>query len=161
VHPSGETVDVKQAARNAFPRWNGVAARNPYLQEATTIQGSTGYLTYGCATEIFRTDLPLAVLGSTTVYSVHDWTGSGSHNQIACFATTISNYVVFAPHGQQYLGDDIDWTMTHELGHGEGLGHTGHVAVMEPRPGYAGGPYSGDTPTSDDVAGLVVAYGAP
>jgi hypothetical protein len=42
THPAGETVDMKQQARNAFGRWNDVPACEPWLLEAATINDATG-----------------------------------------------------------------------------------------------------------------------
>lgn len=47
---------------------------------------------------------------------------------------------------------------THELGHLLALGHTAHVAVMYPA--WPNDVYMGINPTSDDILGLQVAYGA-
>lgn len=55
THPAGETVDMRQQARNAMARWNTAPAREPFLVEASSLSQSSGnYSPYYCPTFIDR-----------------------------------------------------------------------------------------------------------
>jgi hypothetical protein len=159
-HPSGETIDMKQQARNAFGRWNGVPAREPYLDEVTTIAASSGYQEYFCPTLIQRGSLPAGKGASTSDYTPNDLTGSGSNKRIVCSQMVVSSTIAFDADNDPTDGKpDARFVFTHEQGHILGLGHTWHVAVMYPV--WPNDVYMGIQPTNDDILGLQVAYGAP
>jgi hypothetical protein len=160
-HPSGEAVDMKQQARNAFGRWNSVPAREPFLVEVTSLSQSSGnYNPYYCPTYIKRASLPTGYIAVTGIYTPYDVIGSGSKKLLTCSQMTVSSTLKFDANSDPGDGKiDARFMFTHELGHLLALGHTAHVAVMYPL--WPNDVYMGINPTSDDILGLQVAYGAP
>jgi len=155
----GETLNMKQEARNAFARWNAVPAREPFLVEVTSITQSSGdHTPYWCPTEISRDSIG-GYIAITTDYTPYDILQSGSHNTIECSQMIVSRDLNFDTNSNPNDGYiDARFTLGHEQGHMLCLGHTGHVAIMYPS--WPNSVYMGITPTSDDVLGLQVAYGA-
>ena len=161
THPAGETVDMKQQARNAFARWNAVPAKEPFLTEVSSILDSSGNHTpYWCPTFIDRAAIyPTDILAFTSDYTSYDVIGSGSKNTIICSQMYVSSLWAFDTDQDPNDGlVDARWMFGHEQGHMLCLGHTGHVAIMYPT--WPNSQYMGYTPTSDDILGLQVAYGA-
>jgi hypothetical protein len=157
---SGETMNMKTQAGNAFNRWNAVPAYEPYLVESSTLSNATGWLAYNCATRIERGALPAFAIAGTSEKTEYQRLGYGSQHKLVCFWTTISDGYRFDTDTDPDDGFvDIRWAMTHELGHGLGLGHTSHHAVMYPL--WPNDEYMGNAPTSDDINGLQFAYGQP
>lgn len=159
-HPSGETVDMKQQARNAFGRWNSVPARSPFLVEASTLGQSSGnYSPYWCPTYLKRSALPAGFLAVANMYTPFEVIGSGSKNRLICSQIQVNTTVAFDADSDPNDGlVDARFMFGHELGHLLSLGHTGRVAIMYPQ--WPNSVYMGITPTSDDILGLQVAYGA-
>jgi len=125
-----------------------------------TFSNATGWTDYHCATRVERGSLPAFALGGTTEKTEYQRLGHGSQHLLVCFWTTISNTYRFDTDTDPDDGFmDARWIMTHELGHGLALGHTGHRAIMFPY--WPNDKYMGATPTSDDIDGLQHAYGAP
>lgn len=154
-------VNLYTDATDAFGRWNAPSnTKNPYLYRTTDPTKSSGYQYGNGGTIIFYAmGLPSGVYASTTV--VYPTT---SPYYIWFFQTQISQDVIWN-HSFDYSRDttrDPDYpyiyhadsrkVMTHEIGHGEGLGHTYHTAIMQQ------GAVNFYTLTSDDIAGLGVAY---
>lgn len=157
----GETLNLKQQARNAFGRWNDVPAYNPWLFEATSINDATGAgYPYNCPTYIRRSvGLPLGVLGQTTVWTHYDRVFTGSHTKIVCFYLYLSYTLKFDTDSDPEDGFmDARWTLGHELGHGEGLGHSARTTIMYPF--WPNAKYMGINPTTNDIDGMQAIYGA-
>jgi hypothetical protein len=155
----GETVDLKQQARNAFAGWNDVPAFSPYLFEAATLEDATG-IPGVCAVSMVRAGLPAGVMARTFSFSEYDRLGAGSKKKYVCFQTVIAQDVNFDTDSDPDDGfKDARWTMGHELGHGLSLGHTAFKALMYPI--WPNSKYMGITPTANDIDGLQFAYGQP
>lgn len=157
---SGETLDLRQEARNAFARWNPVPARSPFLVEVASVSQSSGYGSpNNCSTRIRRGPAGLTY-GFARPFTQYERTGSGSRQRIVCLDIAISDSRKFDTDADPNDGfADARFVLGHELGHGLGLGHTNYVALMYHT--WPNSVYMGITPTSDDTLGLQVAYGAP
>ena len=115
--------------------------------------------------------LPCTTLGITEVYydstAVHwgynaYWKDWEWYAFITNAATTFNSSVIW--------NSSLDWTFTscsnehadgietatHESGHVQGLGHTGHKAIMYPVASYATTPF--ETLQGDDVSGIIGIY---
>ncbi len=159
---AGETVNLKQQARNAFGRWNDVPAYSPYLFETELIAGATGAGNpYHCPTRISRGyGLPGGVMAGTTVFSHYDFANSGSRTRIVCFTVVVSKDISFDTDSDPGDGKpDARWMLGHELGHGMGLGHSNKKAIMYPI--WPNSKYMGVTPAANDIAGMQAIYGQP
>jgi hypothetical protein len=146
-------------------RWNAVPARSPYLVQVSTYRSSSGYSQYGFATEVARTSgVPWPAYAITTPVTAYQLTGAGDRNTIVAFFLQVSSQYGFAPHSTSYppYVADATYIVTHEFGHGLGLGHTGMLSIMNPT--WPNGVYMGVTPTTvaqssgGDVAGLQALY---
>jgi hypothetical protein len=154
--------DYYDTVLQAFSEYNSISAWNPYMYSYTS--GGPGYVgTYAMGV------LPCGKLGITNrVYSGptygynaywgdHEWYG------LLSSTSTVFNNAV-------YWNNSLDWTFTscsnehadgqenavHESGHVQGLGHTGHAAIMYPNASYANTPF--EDLQSDDIQGIQGIY---
>jgi hypothetical protein len=147
-------VSLKADLRNAFLQWNNIAARNPHLQE--TISTSNDEVTVDDTSYGW----PEGVYAQTTLAAQ----SSGTHRLVHAYMSF--NHGVSWNHSYDFsvTGPDPDSPIyhahsrkvaVHELGHAEGMGHTGHSpAIMR------NGPTTYWTVQADDRAGIIDVYGA-
>jgi hypothetical protein len=159
VHP-GDTGSLPQEALAAMSRWNAVPARSPFLVQVSSDRASSGF-SYGMATEVARTDyVPWPAYAATSPRTKYMLTGSGDQHKIVAFFLDMSDQYVFGPHSSyNVIQIDGDYILTHEFGHGLGLGHTGMVSMMYPY--WTNSVYMGIVPTTNaggDVPGLQALY---
>lgn len=146
------TVNLKTDARNAWPRWNGIAARNPHLQETTSTASDEAHVYLG--------SLPNNVYATTTVTYLRTSPNNITHADMrfnsAVFWNNSLDFSSFQlPNGETRWRADSRKVMTHEFGHAEGLGHTGiDPAIMR------SGATNYYTVQANDRAGIIAIYGA-
>lgn len=136
-------IDLRPDVRNTFPQWNNIAARNPHLQETTSLAASE--------VDVWR---------GTTIY-VDSWAET-TPSPACCsghtmtYAKTIYNDLVTWNHSYSYgtFTADSRKVTDHEMGHAEALGHTAFTALMKQ------GPASFWKVQSNDRAGIIAVYGA-
>lgn len=155
--------DYFGAVLQAFTQYNQVADWGPYM-----IRWVSGDPTFGGSYSMGM--LPCNTLGSTT----NSWNSNIEYgynpkrggNEYYSFFT---NAAVTFNNGVQW-NNSLDWTFNscsdyhadglenavHESGHVQGLGHTGHRAIMYPVASYATTPF--ETLQSDDIQGLQDIY---
>lgn len=145
------TVDFKTDVRNTFSQWNGIAARNPHLQETTSTSndeefvhaGQLALTTYGSTSTTYHSTSPYRIISCDTVFNTYiSWNHSMDYSSFQL------------PSGETRYRADSRKVATHELGHCEGLGHTGFAAIMKQ------GAVSFVTVQSNDIAGIIAVYGA-
>jgi len=157
-------VNLYQDAYDGFTRWNAVPANEPFLKNSTSFAGSTGYYgPSGYGTVVFRDDLGCnGILGSTWVPTFASDTHTipffqTTMNSSARFDHTLDFHVTGTPDPEcpEIAWADSRKVVTHEEGHGLGLGHSGLTAIMKQ------GATTYFTIQTDDVSGLQAIYGAP
>jgi hypothetical protein len=137
-------VDLRSDVRRTFSYWNGIAARNPHLQETTSLSasevdvwlGTTQYPDAWAETTIS----PPPGNGHTMTYATMVFSNLVTWNRTYTYGA--------------YVADARKVAM-HEMGHVEALGHTGiSPAVMRQ------GALSYSVPQPNDVTGIIAIYGA-
>jgi Matrixin len=135
-------LDLSTDVRNSMSKWNAICAVNPYLYVGTGVNYNYG---------VYRGSLtdPTAWAETNNIYYTN------SPHYIIESDTTFSSSVTW---NHTYTYDvyvaDSRKVGTHELGHGEGLGHTGYTAVMHQ------GAESFWVPQSNDIQGMQHIYGS-
>ncbi len=148
-------VSLKTDLRNAFPQWNGIAARNPHLQETASTANDEVYVWDALGV------LPDNVYAETTVYSLIAAPYSIVGAEILFNRSIVWNHnydfsVISTPDPTVFIyRADARKVASHELGHAEGLGHTGiSPAVMRQ------GATTYWKPQANDKSGIIAIYGA-
>jgi hypothetical protein len=132
--------------------WNGIAARNPHLQETNTTTNDEIYVEASGS-------LPVGVYGRST------WSWNGSTTKlIRCdtvFSTAIGwnrslDFGTTVVNGETIYKADARKVANHEMGHCEALGHTGvsSNAIMKQ------GGLSYYHVQANDKSGIIAIYGA-
>lgn len=145
------SIDLRTDVRNAMSEYNGIAARNPHLQETTTTTNDEIY--------VERASLPVGWYGRSSL----QWNGTTTKlircdmvfgsainwNRSLDFGTTVVN-------GETIYKADARKVANHEMGHCEALGHTGvsSNAVMKQ------GALSYYHVQANDESGIIAIYGA-
>jgi len=147
-------VPFKSDIRASMTEWNIVAARNPYLRETTSTSNMEAFVwasltllpydVYGVTFNGISPSNPRQIVFSEIVMN----------RQIAWNHTF--NFTCYQPEpGTTVCRADARKVSTHELGHAEGLGHTGiSPAVMRQ------GAVTYWKPQTNDKSGIIAIYGA-
>ncbi|HVL53079.1 MAG TPA: hypothetical protein VM344_02350 [Vitreimonas sp.] len=147
-----QEVDLRTDVRNTFPQWNGVAARNPHLQETTSTDNEEVWVT----TDTFAYNV---YAGTSHTF----WTSNPDKIKAAqvFFNTGIVWNRAYDFHCQASGGPcwaDARKVAMHEFGHVEALGHVprdaAYNAVMKQ------GALTYHWPRGDDHNGIIAIYGA-
>lgn len=146
-----QNIDLRTDVRNSISEYDAVAARNPHLQEITTLTEDVYVGSYGLADGVYA---------ATTVY----WQASSPYrityvNMIFSSAMVWNrslDFHVSNPEPGTYLYyADARKVANHEMGHAEGLGHTGvSPAIMRT------GPTTYYHLQTDDKNGVIAVYGS-
>lgn len=123
-----QNIDLRTDVRNAMSEYNGIAARNPHLQETTTTtndeiyveaSGSLPATTYARSAWSWNTTTTKLVRCDTVFNSEIGW------NRSLDFSTVVVN-------GETIYRADARKVANHEMGHCEALGHTAssNAAIM-------------------------------
>jgi len=149
----GQEVDLRQEALNTMTSYNGIAARNPHLQQTTSTSSEEIYVSAA------NLNNPRALGGTSFTVNA---TGLISYATIR-FNTQVewdTNYDYtcrFVAGGNEVCKADASKVLRHEFGHAEGLAHIGTaVGVMiqgDPGPNY-------HSLQADDKNGIIHIYGA-
>ncbi len=150
------------AIQNAFNQYNSAPAWNPYMY-----QWHSGNPTFGGTYTMGS--LPCGVLGNTSESAGSLWWGYNAYwddyewgrwmtDTTTTFNSTVKwnsslNWTVNSC--SDYHADGIT-VATHESGHVQGLGHTGHSAIMYPIASATTTPFH--TLQGDDVQGIIGIY---
>ena len=146
-------VTLKTDMRNGFPQWNNIAARNPHLQETTSTANDEMFV------RASLNELPRNVYAATTV----SYQAASPHRIVAAdmnFNREVSwnhslDFSSYVEEGVTYYRADSRKVAVHELGHSEGLGHTGiSPAVMRQ------GATTYWQAQANDKTGIISVYGA-
>jgi hypothetical protein len=160
------TLTLMIEATNAFDRWNAVPARSPYLYSTNSLSKSTGYKTYPdpigtMGTSITRdTTIGAGSWAETRTYTDFDLYGSGDQHIIRLFVVHLSLMKPLGNSGslQPLEPGDAAIIMTHELGHGFGLGESGTPSVMYYQLDNSKSRLVPTTSSGGDVPGLQLLY---
>lgn len=145
-------VNLKTDVRNTFSQWNSIAARNPHLQETTSTSNdellvrldSLALSTYAVTGVSYQQTSPYRILACEMVFNSN------------IFWNHSMNYSSFQlPSGEMRYRADSRKVAVHEVGHCEGLGHSGlSNAIMKQ------GAVPFVTVQSNDRSGIIAVYGA-
>lgn len=145
-------IDLHTDVRNSFPEWNNIAARNPHLQETTSTTSDEVYAWAGVMPDGIYAGTTDSYQGSQPYHITHadiEFNSNVAWNRLLDFSVT------YPEPGTTLYHADARKVANHEMGHAEGLGHTGiNPAIMRQ------GATTYYHVQSNDAAGIVAVYGA-
>jgi hypothetical protein len=145
-------IDIRTDLRNSFSEYNNIAARNPFLRETTSTSSDEIYAWAGVMSEGVYAGTSISVQQSQPYHITH---ADIEFNSEIVWNRSLDFGLTYPEPGTTLYHADSRKVSNHEMGHAEGLGHTGiDPAIMRQ------GATTYYHVQANDRSGIIAIYGA-